>query len=87
MTPIALAGYGDLRTIGRSGEVLSLIGTRDDGLPVMVRTHASDLPTPVVRELLADQAETARFVRHPSIAPVLDLIELPTRAALVAAFP
>jgi len=87
VTPIALAGYGDLRTIGRSGEVLSLIGTRDDGLPVMVRTHASDLPTPVVRELLADQAETARFVRHPSIAPVLDLIELPTRAALVAALP
>ena len=87
MTAVELAGYVGLQAVDQDGDLVVLAGRRADGVQVRAYTHAADLPTPSLRVLLARQAEATAQVSHRSIATVIELIDLPTRAALVVSAP
>lgn len=57
------------------------------GRAVLVRSHCSDLPSPDERDRILERADVARMVSHPAIAAFVELIDLPTRTALVVAHP
>ena len=57
------------------------------GRAVLVRSHCSDLPSPDERDRILERADVARMVGHPAIAAFVELIDLPTRTALVVAHP
>lgn len=87
MTAVDLPGYQQLVTTEVHGEVAVLRGTSVDGVPVVVYTHVADLPTEELRLLLDAHADVMRMVTHPAIARFVELIDLPTRSALVAEAP
>ena len=64
-----------------------LRGTTVAGAPVVVYTHVADLPTEELRLQLEAHADVMQMVTHPAIARFVELIDLPTRAALVAEAP
>lgn len=85
MTTPVIAGCNHLRHHSAHGEITAWHATGDDGSSLLVYTHTADLPTPHVRERLAERAELTQLGTHPAMAGFVELIELPTRAALVVA--
>ncbi|MGB8859520.1 MAG: AAA family ATPase [Ilumatobacteraceae bacterium] len=87
MTALTLPGYRDLQPAAGDGDLSTWIGADATGRRVVVRTHRTDLPTPAIRERLAEHADIVSDVSHPAMASLIELIDLPTRSALVVAHP
>lgn len=87
MTAVDLPGYQRLASTEVHGEIAVLRGASLAGASVVVYTHVADLPTEELRLQLEAHADVMRMVTHPAIARFVELIDLPTRAALVAEAP
>ena len=83
MTAPVIPGVHDLRPRSAHGAITAWHATGADGQPLVVFTHTADLPTPDVRERLAERADLTQLGTHPAMARFVELIDLPTRAALV----
>lgn len=83
MTIPVIPGVHDLRPRSAHGAITAWRGSDDDGRSLVVFTHTADLPTTDVRERLAERAELTQLGTHPAMARFVELIDLPTRAALV----
>ena len=80
---ISVPGYRDLWLQATHGEVTAWRGVSTSGDPVIIYTHTSELPTPAMRDRLTERADVARLAGHPAMAGFVELLDLPTRAALV----
>lgn len=78
-----LPGLDDLRPVQRWGDTLVLRARATDGATVLVKTHASDLPTDASRERLRREHQATTAVRHPHLVTARDLVDTSTRVALV----
>lgn len=87
MTPLTLAGYEGLLLTSTKEGLGTWLGIDAKGRPVLVHSHCADLPSPSERERICERAEVARMVTHPAIAEFIELIDLPTRCAVVVAQP
>ncbi|HYI61344.1 MAG TPA: diguanylate cyclase [Acidimicrobiales bacterium] len=83
MKVTGLTGLTDLDVLHQRGDTLVLRARADDGGRVLVKTHASDLPTDASRERLRREHEATAAVDHPHLVGARDLVDLPTRVALV----
>ncbi|HEX7132731.1 MAG TPA: diguanylate cyclase [Iamia sp.] len=79
----ALPGLEDVRPVQRRGDTLVLRARAKDGSPVLVKTHASDLPTDASRERLRREHDLTTAVRHPHLVTGRDLVDTSVRVALV----
>ncbi|WP_370324941.1 diguanylate cyclase domain-containing protein [Euzebya sp.] len=78
----------ELTPVADDGVDVVLRGTRrDDGAPVVVRTHAEVPPTPAHRDRLRRQHLAHGAVDHPGVARVRALIDEPQRVAVVLTDP
>ncbi|MCB0980825.1 MAG: AAA family ATPase [Acidimicrobiaceae bacterium] len=87
MTSPILPGYGPLLLLTTTGEDGTFRTTEPGGRAVVVHTHVPDLPTPAFRERLRRHRDTLAGVHHTGIAPVVAMIDSPSRCALVASAP
>jgi diguanylate cyclase (GGDEF)-like protein len=78
-----LPGLEDVRPVQRRGDTLVLRARAADGSPVLVKTHASDLPTDASRERLRREHDLTTAVRHPHLVTAGDLVDTSVRVALV----
>ncbi|QYG94639.1 diguanylate cyclase [Iamia sp. SCSIO 61187] len=83
MTIGLLPGLEDLRPVQRRGDTLVLRARARDGAPVLVKTHASDLPTDASRERLRREHQATTAVRHRHLVTARDLVDTSMRVALV----
>jgi len=79
----ALPGLEDLRPVQRRGDTLVLRARAADGSSVLVKTHASDLPTDASRERLRREHDLTAAVRHPHLVTARDLVDTSVRVALI----
>lgn len=82
-----LGAWSDLEVAERRGDTLVLRGRDEEGRRVLIKTHASELPTVAARERLRREHDAVRSVRHPHLVEAQDLVDQPGRTALVLAHP
>jgi diguanylate cyclase (GGDEF)-like protein len=78
-----LADWSDLAVLDRRGDTLVLHGLDQDGTPVLVKTHASELPSAASRERLRREHDAACAAQHPNLVRTVQFVDDPNRAALV----
>lgn len=83
MNPGPLPGLEDVRPVQRRGDTLVLRARTADGTSVLVKTHASDLPTDASRQRLRREHDVTRAATHPHLVTARQLVDTSVRVALV----
>ncbi|HEU5152725.1 MAG TPA: diguanylate cyclase [Iamia sp.] len=79
-----LPGLEDVHPVQRRGDTLVLRArAAGDGATVLVKTHASDLPTDASRERLRREHDLTGAVLHPHLVTARQLLDTSVRVALV----
>jgi diguanylate cyclase (GGDEF)-like protein len=78
-----LSDWSDLAVLDRRGDTLVLHGRDQGHRPVLVKTHASELPTSASRERLRREHDAACAAEHPHLVRPVTFVDQPNRAALV----
>ncbi|OWY59827.1 hypothetical protein B7486_72470, partial [cyanobacterium TDX16] len=83
MNLAGLSDWSDLAVLDRRGDTLVLHGRDQDRRPVLVKTHASELPSAASRERLRREHDAACTAEHAHLVRPVAFVDQPNRAALV----
>jgi diguanylate cyclase (GGDEF)-like protein len=79
----AAGHYHDLEVVRRDGDTMILRGSAADGSAVLVSTHTHPLPTDDTRRRFRREFDVATETTHPHLARARELIDEPSRVAIV----
>ncbi|MGY6500727.1 MAG: diguanylate cyclase domain-containing protein [Acidimicrobiales bacterium] len=83
MTTDGFAGYTVVAELAQLGQTLLLRARNGQGVTVLIKTHVTDLPSSDMRERIRREHHVSSLATSDHLAGVHELIDQPTRAALV----